>query len=189
MLEQELLIQVVHALEECKVPYMLTGSYVSSLQGFPRSTHDIDIVVLIDASKLPKLKDAFAGPSFYLDEQSMREAIREGGMFNLIESSGGNKIDFWVLTDSAFDRSRFSRRYGEEAFGQVLVVSSPEDTILMKLLWARMSGGSEKQMQDALGVYELQFGKLDRDYLRRWAATIGVEEELGSLEEKARPLE
>jgi len=38
---------------------------------------------MIDPSKLPRLKDAFAGPGFYLDEQSMREAIREGGMFNL----------------------------------------------------------------------------------------------------------
>ena len=55
MLEQELLIQAVHALEECKVPYMLTGSYVSSLQGFPRSTHDIDIVVMIDPSKTSML--------------------------------------------------------------------------------------------------------------------------------------
>jgi hypothetical protein len=130
---------------------MLTGSYVSSLQGYPRSTHDIDIVVLIDQSKIPGLKGAFADPDFYLDEQSMSEAIQQGGMFNLVESSGGNKIDFWVLTDSAFDRSRFSRRYAERVFGQALVVSSPEDTILMKLLWARMSGGSDKHRQDALG--------------------------------------
>jgi hypothetical protein len=68
MLEQELLIQVVRTLEECEMPYMLTGSYVSSMQGYPRSTHDIDIVVMIDASKIPTLKDAFAGPGFYLDE-------------------------------------------------------------------------------------------------------------------------
>jgi len=187
MLEQELLIQVVQTLEKSEIPYMLTGSYVSNLQGYPRFTHDI--VVLIDPSKIPGLKGAFADPDFYLDEQSMSEAIQQGGMFNLVESSGGNKIDFWVLTDSAFDRSRFSRRYAERVFGQALVVSSPEDTILMKLLWARMSGGSDKHRQDALGVYELQFGRLDRDYLRRWAVTLGVEEDLRSLEEKARPVE
>jgi len=189
MLEQELLIQVVRTLEECKIPYMLTGSYVSSMQGFPRSTHDIDIVVLIDPSKIPGLKEAFPGPGFFLDEQSMSEAIRQDGMFNLVESSGGNKIDFWVLTDSAFDRSRFARRYAEKVFGQALLVSSPEDTILMKLLWARMSGGSEKQIQDALGVYELQFGRLDREYLQRWAVTLAVADDLKSLEDKARPVE
>ena len=59
----------------------------------------------------------------------------------------------------------------------------------MKLLWARMSGGSEKQIQDALGVYELQFGRLDREYLQRWAVTLGVADDLKSLEDKARPVE
>jgi len=91
MLEQELLIQVVQTLEKSEIPYMLTGSYVSSLQGYPRSTHDIDIVVLIDQSKIPGLKGAFADPDFYLDEQSMSEAIQQGGMFNLVESSVGTR--------------------------------------------------------------------------------------------------
>jgi len=34
-------------------------------------------------------------------------------------------------------------------------VSSPEDTILAKLRWANLSGGSEKQFIDALRVYEV----------------------------------
>jgi hypothetical protein len=35
-------------------------------------------------------------------------------------------------------------------------VSAPEDTILMKLLWAAQAGGSQKQTEKALGVYEVQ---------------------------------
>lgn len=34
-------------LTEKNIPYMLTGSLVSSLQGIPRSTHDMDIIVSI----------------------------------------------------------------------------------------------------------------------------------------------
>ncbi len=53
-------------------------------------------------------------------------------------------------------------------------VSSPEDTILAKLRWAKLSGGSEKQFTDALRVYEVQRGKLDMEYLELWAKTLDV---------------
>jgi len=43
--EQSLLKRVVEALEVAGVGYMLTGSLASSLQGEPRATHDIDLVV------------------------------------------------------------------------------------------------------------------------------------------------
>jgi hypothetical protein len=36
------------------------------------------------------------------------------------------------------------------------VVSTPEDTILMKLRWAKPPGRSEKQICDALGVHKVQ---------------------------------
>jgi hypothetical protein len=47
MSQSELLKKVIIALEATGTPYMLTGSYASSLQGEPRLTHDIDLVVAI----------------------------------------------------------------------------------------------------------------------------------------------
>ena len=79
-----------------------------------------------------------------------------------------------MLTDGPFDRSRFLRKYVEEFMGLKLQISSPEDTILAKLKWAKESGGSEKQFGDALRVYEVQFEKLDTDYLELWAPKLEV---------------
>jgi len=45
---------------------MITGSVASSLQGEPRSTHDIDIVVAIKPSSIDEFKKEFAEPEFYL---------------------------------------------------------------------------------------------------------------------------
>ncbi len=42
MSQPELLKEVVKALESAKIDYMVTGSIASSLQGEPRSTHDIE---------------------------------------------------------------------------------------------------------------------------------------------------
>ena len=95
-------------------------------------------------------------------------------MFNLINVKEGDKVDFWILTDEPFDRSRFSRRYMEEVFGERMLFSSPEDTILAKLRWAKLSGVSEKQFIAALRVYEVQFDKLDIDYLERWVMKLNV---------------
>ncbi len=85
------------------------------------------------------------------------------------------QVDFWILTDEPFDHSRFARRYPEEFMGLKMQVSSPEDTILVKLRWANLSGGSEKQFTDALRVYEVQYEKLDIDYLECWAKKLDIE--------------
>ena len=188
MSQQELLIRVVRALDDAGIGYMVTGSLVSSLQGEPRATHDIDFVISIDDEAAGRLAAAFPPPRYHLDAESIREAIRNGDMFNLIDVESGDKADFWLLTDDAFDRERFSRRQYDEISGARIAVSSPEDTILMKLKWAVLSGGSEKQYADALRVYEVQSGSLDMEYLGNWAQRLGLSELLGKLEGEAEAL-
>jgi len=175
MSQQELLRKVFQVLEDIGIEYMVTGSTASSLQGEPRSTHDIDIVVSIQRSAVDALVAAFPPPDFYLDRNNILDAINRQSMFNLIDSKEGDKVDFWILTGEPFDKSRFSRKYIEEVMGIRMWVSSPEDTILAKLRWAKLSGGSEKQFVDALRVYEVQSEKLDRDYLERWVKELDVE--------------
>lgn len=176
MSQQELLTRVVRILDELGIEYMITGSLASSLHGEPRSTHDIDVVVSIMPSDVDALVDSFPRSDYYLDREQAMEAISRQSMFNLIDLREGGKVDFWTLTDEPFDRSRFARKQVEEVLDLSLSVSSPEDTILMKLRWALQSGGSEKQFTDALRVYEVQSDALDVDYLNRWAAELQVED-------------
>lgn len=185
MSQQELLKKVIQALENSGIEYMITGSLASSLQGEPRSTHDIDMVVAIQKSAVKKLIESFPSPDFYLSEDSIIDAINSQGMFNLIDVKEGDKVDFWILTDEPFDQSRFSRRYTEEIMGIRIHVSGAEDTILMKLKWVKLAGGSEKQFVDALRVYEVQYGRLDTDYLEHWVKELDIETIWGRLIEKA----
>jgi hypothetical protein len=159
---------------------MLTGSVVSSLQGEPRSTHDIDIVVIIEPGKIPNLIAAFPPPDYYLDAESIRKSLNRQDMFNLIDVRAGDKVDFWLLTDEPYDSVRFSRKQQTEFAAVKMNVSSPEDTILAKLRWAKLSGGSEKQFGDALHVYEVQYHYLDFEYLKTWIKRL----DLGALWER-----
>lgn len=110
-------------------------------------------------------------------------------MFNVLDVESGDKVDFWLLTDEPFDISRFERRREIPLFGMKVFVSSPEDTILAKLRWSLLSGGSERQERDALAVYELQFARLDHGYLDEWAQKLGVTESLERMLSEAEPLE
>ena len=188
MSQQELLTETVRRLEALGIAYMLTGSFASSLQGEPRTTHDIDIVLQINAAAVDRLTSAFPAPRFYLDAETIREAIATGQMFNVVDSESGDKVDFWVLTEEPFDRSRFERRIVEDFEGIAVRVSSPEDTILMKLKWAAAYGESVKQTTDALRVYEVQHRGLDQAYLDHWAGVLGVAPALAQLRRAARPV-
>ncbi len=176
MSQQQLLNNVLDVLERLEVDYMLTGSWASSLQGRPRSTHDLYVVVSISETLIPKFLAAFPSPNYYLSDVSMSEAIRDQSMFNLLDNQSGDKVDFWMLTDEPWDRVRFQRRVWVDIQGRQVAVSSPEDTILAKLRWSAMSSGSECQFNDALHVSELQWDVLDQEYLRQWSQTLDVQD-------------
>ena len=167
---------------------MVTGSLVSSMQGEPRATHDIDIVVNFSKAAIPLLVNSFLPPHYYLSEEAMEEAIKNESMFNLLDTTEGDKVDFWMLTNSPFDKSRFARKQEEEILGYAMKISSPEDTILMKLQWAKLSGGSDKQFTDALRVYEVQFGNLDINYIESWVMQLHLSKLWERLKQEARPL-
>ena len=49
--------------------------------------------------------------------------------------------------------------------------------MLHKLYWNKLSP-SERQLGDAAGVFAVQAGNLDLDYLRRWANDLAVTDTL-----------
>lgn len=128
---------------------------------------------------------AFNKEHFFIDEREVEEAIEKEDRFVLLEKREGDPIDFWILTRDPFDVSRLSRSYREEFMGLQIPVSSPEDTILSKLRWTSLLGGSEKHFMDALRVYEVQRPTLDTAYLEDWVEKLGLFEEYRNLIKEA----
>ena len=119
----------------------------------------------------------FPPPDYYLSEEDVAGCRASPIDVQPPFLDEGEKIDFWILTDEPFDRYSFCPKRSRKVPGPATAnVSSPEDTILVKLRWAKLSGGSEKQFTDALRVYEIQGDKLDLHYLNHWATQLGVED-------------
>ena len=177
--EIEAIHKVLGVLEGSGIEYMIVGSYAAGLHGFIRTTHDLDLVVCLKPEHIGALVSAL-GDEFYVDRESVREAIAEHDMFNIIHLDAGLKVDFWILRDDEFSRVQFSRRQCVDFEGIPAFVASAEDTILSKLLWYRITP-SERQLEDVRGILIVSKGSLDWDYLHNWADKLGVEDMLRDI--------
>lgn len=183
MIQKEVLLKVLDALDKLNIPYMIVGSFASNYWGRPRNTHDADLVVEIlptKATGLAKLLEA----EFYAPDFVIQEAAQRKDHFNVIHFQTGFKVDFWVRKNTLYDQTCFQRRFQGTMFERSVWLTSAEDIILSKLAWYKLSPVLERQLQDVLEVYEIQEEELDQAYLNRWAVTLGVADLLEKIREQ-----
>lgn len=179
MIPEEILQVVLSRLDECAIPYMITGSFASNMHGVPRSTYDADVVIEVDQKSLDELLQSL-GSEFYTSPDAAEEALTKQRMFNVVHLETGFKVDFIIKKRRPFSSEEFSRRETANYLGQLRWFATPEDIILTKLEWSKM-GDSERQFIDALNVAKVQGDKLDRSYLKKWAEELGIYDLLESL--------
>ncbi|HWT00922.1 MAG TPA: hypothetical protein VN256_11810 [Pyrinomonadaceae bacterium] len=184
----EVLLHVARVLDGLNVPYLVGGSVASSLQGFPRTTNDADIVADIALDQVLKIFTAL-NDEFYIDDRAIRMAVLESGSFNVIHFDSLFKIDVYI-PDKMFGQQQLRRRRTETLLPdstQTTYMSSPEDTILAKLSWYRKGGEvSQRQLADVAGIIKVQGQTLDVPYLREWADKLNVLDLLEQVLEEIR---
>jgi hypothetical protein len=163
---------------------MVTGSFVSSVHGVPRATHDIDVVIEPTRDQLLALMEKFEEPTYESDKEDALDAFRRRSMFSVIDRRGIWKIDFIVRKDRPFSKREFGRRTKIDILGISLYAATAEDILLAKLEWAKL-GESERQIRDAAGIIKIQGPKLDVDYVERWAAALDIEDQWRAASEQA----
>jgi hypothetical protein len=156
--------------------YFVGGSVASSLQGEPRATNDIDMVVAMRGFRVRAFAEKL-GSDFEVDEQMLREALARGGSANIFYLPLVTKVDIFGLGASPYDEVEFHRRRRVRVreSGEELWVKSPEDTVLRKLLWYRQGGEvSSKQWRDVTEVLRIRGPLLDVVHLDAWASKLGL---------------
>ncbi|MGD8402081.1 MAG: hypothetical protein PVJ21_00355 [Anaerolineales bacterium] len=170
-------LQVADVLETLGVPYFIGGSLASAIHGISRATMDVDIVADLQAKHVQLLVRLLAD-AFFIDDESLRKAVREHGSCNFIHRDTMFKVDIFVRKTRPFDQSQLDRRERQSLATEperFAYVASAEDMILAKLEWYRLGGEvSERQWRDVQNILKVQGDRLDEVYLRKWAAQLGV---------------
>src|SRR5262249_19719709 len=111
----------------------------------------------------------------YFDAEVARDEFRRRGQFNMIDDATAWKVDVIYRKARRFSRSEIDRRAPAKVLGVDVFVASAEDTILVKLEWAKL-GESERQLRDVRGILEVKGDALDRAYIEQWLDELGVRE-------------
>lgn len=169
--ELQVLKQVCQDLEKAKIPYMITGSTAANFYAVPRMTRDIDIVIEIRKGDVDRFLNTFKD-KFYIDRDSILEAIEKESMFNILHNESVVKIDFVVRKNSPYRLIEFERRRRVPFEGVTISVVAPEDLILSKLFWAKDSL-SEMQLGDVKNLLRT-LKDLDTIYLEKWIRSLDL---------------
>ncbi|HKP86808.1 MAG TPA: hypothetical protein VJZ26_11960 [Blastocatellia bacterium] len=170
-------LKVIAALDELGIPYLIGGSFASSLYGWARSTNDADLLAAIGPGQATALAEMLES-EFYVDELAIKRATQSGRHFNVIHNETAFKVDIFIAKPGGFAEKQIARRQlrtvsnGPE---HKAYFASPEDTVLAKLEWYRRGNEvSDLQWRDVLNVLKVQGGNLDLEYMRHWARELGV---------------
>ncbi|MGI8587658.1 MAG: hypothetical protein ACR2M0_08235 [Chloroflexia bacterium] len=173
----EPLLPLIHAFARLGIEYQIGGSVASSFWGLARSTRDADIVADIQHHHVAPLVAELQG-QYYIDDQMIRDAIRHCTSFNVVYLETMFKVDVFTRTRTAFDDATFQRARHQVlpgAHNEEVVLTSPEDILLHKLVWYREGNEvSERQWLDVLGLIKALGTRLDVGYSREWADRLGV---------------
>jgi hypothetical protein len=168
---------VIEALDDLGVPYLIGGSLASAVYGVPRATMDADLVADLRLEHAEQLARSL-GNAFYLEIESIREAIDRHSSFNVIHMETMFKLDIFVPKRRPFDAAQLARRRPVVVAAdpeRTAYFASAEDSILTKLEWYRVGGQvSERQWRDVMGILKAQSNRLDLAYMRQWAVPLNV---------------
>jgi hypothetical protein len=168
---------IIERFEQGGVPYMIVGSIAALVHGRSRATQDFDVVAELDASRLRAFLGSLPAERFYVSEESAFDALHRETLFNVIDLETGWKVDVVPRKRRDFSRTEFGRRREHSLEGVRVVVASLEDTLIAKLEWSKLAGGSARQLEDAAELLRLAGQSLDRAYVERWVTELGLRDE------------
>lgn len=151
-----------------EIPYMLSGSIAMSTYTVPRFTRDFDFIVHLKPSDALLLTDYFKD-GYYCDEDSVREAIKNKGMFNIIDYKSNYKADFIILKDEPYRQEEFGRRREINFLDMKIYFVSAEDLLLSKLIWIQELQ-SPLQTEDIKALTKVN--DLDWNYVLNWISVL-----------------
>lgn len=172
---EETAIAFARACDEAAVSYALIGGFAVIAWGQPRTTQDVDVLLILDPHQVRGFHEALAKQGLDASEADFFDALRERSHVTILDASSHFHVDARAVRD-AMETDQVRSAAAIDFKGQTIRVARPEETVAFKLKF-----GSEQDLQDARSILIRQEGRLDMQRLRALAKKLGVEPSLDEL--------
>lgn len=166
------LIEVIEKLqkfcEKHKLKIAFMGGIAVSVYGLPRTTYDVDGVILLGMDKLGAVLPRLKKMGFRYDQRSPVKLIRGKSFVSLLYRKYRVYVDIF-LAQSDHEKLILSRAKRIKFNRNKICIVSPEDLILIKL-----QAGRERDTEDVREIILESAKKLDFAYLKKWAKKLGI---------------
>lgn len=157
--------RIVAFLEAERVPFVVIGGLAAGLQGEPRATRDVDLMVTLPTSRLHGILEAARAEGFHMDPEEAELHWLASGFVRLWYGPSGKQVAVDLMAcNSDFLREASWRAQQTRFCGLQVPVATAEDVVLFKL-----AGWREKDIPDARAIVSRHGERLDTAYLRQWA--------------------
>jgi hypothetical protein len=163
-------LRIARSLEAKQLPYAIGGALAYGQYGIPRATHDVDVNVFVEDSRLGEVIAALESVGVTVDAVRAARDSAEQGLF--IGHLGELRID--VFTPSIdFSWEAYETRVEHEIGGERIWFLSAEALTLFKLLFFR-----SKDLTDLERLVAVYGKRLDAAYVRKWLVDMMGEDDV-----------
>lgn len=179
----DIIAKIVKMTQKHEVPTMFMGGIAVSVWAEPRATYDVDGVIDTDLIDLEKFLYELSKEGFSCDKNNPIKLIQNLPFITLVYLLDEHEIyvDLF-LAKSKYAKESLNRKREMKLSGVTIPIIAPEDSILYKLL-----AGRSRDMDDVRQILIAQKGKLDMEYMKKWASQLGViaflNDEISSLKD------
>lgn len=177
----ELVLDFTDLLEDFGLDYVIVSGYVAILTGRSRGTEDVDLIIeglekegTTELAKSLKERDYWC---INTDTSKVYDMLKDDLAVRFAEE--GKAIpNFEVrFASDEFERDALENKIKVELDNKTLYISPMELQIAYKLYL-----GSEKDLEDALHLYQLFVDKIDKEMLKEYSEKLSVGDRLDELE-------
>jgi len=169
--------KMIKILNSQAIPYMLVGGVAVNFYAAPRTTLDLDLVIMLDQNNLNNFLAELKKNGFQFDADII---VRHLGVMNHFPIYGEDEfqVDIWIpkyeLEKKALERKQLLHYLNEQVY-----IISVEDLILFKLKADR-----SKDINDIKAILINQTAQLDNVYLDIWLERLGLRDKLKTLQKE-----
>jgi hypothetical protein len=160
----DLAARLSEAFTRVGIPHAISGALALGAYGFVRATQDVDVLVVVPSTRWPETFALVRELGFSGDDRELIASLRERYVAQLRSGSAAVEILVPVLP---YHRTLVGRAVSLEVAGRQVPFVSPEDLVVLKMLWRRT-----KDVADVQALLSAQGSTMDLGYVTRTLASI-----------------